>query len=168
MVKTVTTAAVVGALALAGTAGAAPGSNQGLTFKTVTRGTVPWKFASPGIGAWAQVVNRVVDAPGQGEQVDFRKFFGVYAYVMRPTSGYSLTIRRVVLQRLGGFRQLCVVATVGRPSGAVTQEKSMSAHYVKIKRGRLGLDVPDHLVLRERGAGVLYAAPGSRRGACTA
>jgi hypothetical protein len=164
----VTTAAVVGALALAGAAGAAPEANSVLAFSTITRGTVPWKLPGPERNAWAQVVNRVVDAPGQGEQVDFRKYFGIYAYVIKPTSGYSLTIRRVLLQRFGGYRQICAIASVGRPSGAVTQEKSMSAHYVKIKRGRLGLNVPDHIVLRERRAGVLYAAPGSRTGACTA
>jgi hypothetical protein len=70
-----------------------------------------------------------------------------------------------LLQRLG-YRQICAVAVVGRPSGAVTQVKSMSAHYVKIRRGRLGLNVPDHIVLREQRAGVLSATPGSRTAAC--
>ena len=147
---------------------ASPAANRILPFTTVTRGTVPWKLAAPSQSAWAQVVNRVIDAPGQGEQVDFRRYFGVYAYVMKPTSGYSLTFRRIVLQRFGGYSQICVIATVQRPSGAVTQERSMSAHYVKVKRGRLGFNVPDHIVLRERRAALLYATPGSRSGACRA
>lgn len=160
------TGAVVAAAAAAAAAGAATGSNRTLAFTTVNRGTVPWKLPGPSKQQWAQVVNRVIDAPGQGEQVDFRKYFGVYAYVMRPTSGYSLTIRRILLQRFGGYRQLCAIASIARPTGAVTQEKSMSAHYVKIKRGRLGFDIPTHIVLREQRAGVLYAVPGSRTDVC--
>jgi hypothetical protein len=163
-----TAGAVAAATAVATTAlaGGAAASDRTLAFTTVTRGTVPWKLAPPSKSAWAQVVNRVIDAPGQGEQIDFRRYFGVYAYVMKPTSGYSLTFRRIVLQRFGGYSQICVVATVQRPSGAITQERSMSAHYVKIRRGRLGFNVPDHIVLRERRAAVLYATPGSRTGAC--
>jgi hypothetical protein len=148
-------------------AGASTASNRVLAFKTVTRGTVPWKL-SGAAQAWAQIVNRVVDAPGQGEHdnVDFRTYFGVYAYVIRPTSGYSFTIRRILLQRFGGYRQICAVAELVRPTGAVTQERSMSAHYVKIKRGRLGFNVPDHIVVRQQRAGVLYATRGSRTAAC--
>jgi hypothetical protein len=162
-------AGVVAAAAVAAitTAGASTASNRVLAFTTVTRGTVP--FNLPGASpkpAWAQVVNRVVDAPGQGENVDFRTYFGVYAYVMRPTSGYSLTIRRILLQRFGGYRQICAVVNIGRPSGAVTQVRSMSAHYVKIRRARLGFNVPDHIVVREQRAGVLYAVPGSRTAVC--
>jgi hypothetical protein len=158
---------LVAAAVATASAGAATATNRVLAFKTVNRGTVPWRLpGSSPQNAWAQVVNRVVDAPGQGEEVDFRTYFGVYAYVMRPTSGYSLTIRRVLLQRLGGYRQICAVAAVSKPTGAVTQVKSMSAHYVKIKRGRLGLNVPDHIVLREQHGGVLYAVPGSRSTAC--
>jgi hypothetical protein len=158
---------IAAAAVMVAAAGASTASNRTLAFATVNRGTVSWKFPTPAAGtAWAQIVNRVVEAPGQGEDVDFRKYFGVYAYVMRPTSGYAFTIRRILLQRLGGFRQLCVVASVPRPTGAVTQEKSMSAHYVKIKRGNLGFNLPDHIVLRQQRAGVLYATPGSRRAAC--
>ena len=154
------------AAAVATSAGAATTSNRVLAFKTVNRGTVPFNLPGATKPAWAQVVNNVVNAPGQGEEVDFRTYFGVYAYVMRPTSGYSLTIRRILLQRLGGYRQICAVAAVSKPTGAVTQVRSMSAHYVKIKRGRLGLNVPDHIVLREQHGGVLYADPGSRSTAC--
>jgi hypothetical protein len=165
-----TAAAALATAALTATAvaAAATPSNQVLRFTTVTHGTVPWPLAGPSRQASAQVVNRALDAPGQGEEVDFRIYFGVYATVMRPTSGYSLTIRRVLLQRFGAFRQLCAVVTLPRPSGAVTQQKSLSAHYVKIKRGRLGFNVPDHIVLRQRGGGVLFATPGSRTGACRA
>jgi hypothetical protein len=106
--------------------------------------------------------------PGQGDEVDFRKYFAVYVTVMRPTSGYSLTIRRVLLQRFGSYRQICTIATLARPSGPITQEKSLSAHYVKIKRGGLGFNVPDHIVLRQRAGGVLQATPGSRTAACRA
>jgi hypothetical protein len=166
--STITIAAAAAATALGVTAavGAATDSNRVLAFKTVRRATVPWKLTPPTEPSWAQVVNRVVDAPGQGDEVDFRKYFGVYAYTMRPTSGYSLTIVRVVLQRFGGYGQICAVASIGRPTGAVEQQRSMSAHYVKIRRGRIGFNVPDHIVLRERRAGVLYATPGSRTGAC--
>jgi hypothetical protein len=157
---------VAAAVAAATSAGAATSTNRALAFKTVNRGTVPWRLPGTTRNAWAQIVNRVVDAPGQGEEVDFRTYFGVYAYVMRPTSGYALTIRRILLQRFGGYRQICAVAAVSKPTGAVTQVKSMSAHYVKIKRGRLGLNVPDHIVLREQHGSVLYAVPGSRSTAC--
>jgi hypothetical protein len=156
---------VVATAAAAAVTGIATASNVPLRFATVTHDTVPWKLAAPQ-QAWAQVVNRVIDAPGQGEEVDFHKYFGVYAFVMRPTSGYSLTLVRIQLQRLVGYRQICAAAAVHRPTGAVTQERSLSAHYVRIKRGRLGLNVPDHIVLRERRGGVLYATPGSRRDAC--
>jgi hypothetical protein len=154
--------------AVAAAAGASTGSNRMLAFTTVNRGTVPWKLAAPTHRAWAQIINRVVDAPGQGDEVDFRKYFGVYAYVMRPTSGYTFTIRRILLQRFGTYRQICAIAAVGRPSGAVMQVMSMSAHYVRIMRGRLGFNVPDHIVLREQRAGVLYAVPGSRTAGCRA
>jgi hypothetical protein len=90
----------------------------------------------------------------------------VYLFVIRPTAGYDLTIRRLLLQRFGSYRQICARVTLTRPTGAVTQEKSMSAHYVKIKRGGLGLDVPDHIVVRERRGEVVFATPGSRRAAC--
>jgi hypothetical protein len=155
------------ALCILAAAGAATASNRTLAFKTVHRATVPWKISGPTKDAWAQVVNRVVDAPGQGSEVDFRRYFGVYAFVMRPTSGYSLTIQRVVLQRFdGGYGQICAVATIKQPSGAVEQVRSLSAHYVNIRRGRIGFNVPDHIVLRERHAAVLYATPGSRTDAC--
>jgi hypothetical protein len=150
-------------------AGAATASNRLLAFATVTHGTVPFNLPNtPSRDASASVITRVIDAPGQGTEVDFRKYFAVYATMMRPTSGYSLTIRRILLQRFGGYRQICAIAVVGQPSGAVTQVKSMSAHYVKIRRGRLGLNVPDHIVLRQQRAGVLSATPGSRTAACRA
>ena len=100
--STITIAAAAAATALGVTAavGAATDSNRVLAFKTVSRGTVPWK------------------------------------------------------------------PSVGRPTGAVEQQRSMSAHYVKIRRGRLGFNVPDHIILRERRTAVLYATPGSRTGAC--
>jgi hypothetical protein len=165
IVSAVTVAAAT--IAAATTADAATEANRLLAFTTVTHGTVPFNLpGTPARDGSASVVNRVVDAPGQGTQVDFRKYFGVYATIMRPTSGYSLTIRRILLQRFGGYRQICAIAVVGRPTGAVTQVKSMSAHYVKIKRGRLGLNVPDHIVLREQRAGILSATPGSRTAAC--
>jgi hypothetical protein len=163
---TISAAGAVTAALLVAAADAATGSNRTLAFKTVRRATVPWRIAGPTASGWAQVVNRVIDAPGQGDEVDFRKYFGVYAFVMRPTSGYSMTIVRVVLQRFGGYGQICAVASIKRPSGAVEQVRSMSAHYVKIQRGGLGFNVPDHIVLRERRAGVLYATPGSRTAAC--
>jgi hypothetical protein len=160
-------AAVAAAICAATSAGTSTAANRVLAFKTVTHGTVPFNLPSlPSRDASALVVNRVIDAPGQGTQVDFRKYFAVYATMVRPTSGYSLTIRQILLQRFGGYRQICAIAVIGRPSGAVTQEKSMSAHYVKIKRGGLGLNVPDHIVLREQRAGVLAATPGSRTAAC--
>jgi hypothetical protein len=165
-VSAVTVAAAT--FAAATTAGAATEANRVLVFTTVNSGTIPWKLPGATRSAWAQLVNRVVDAPGQGDEVDFRKYFGVYAYVMRPTSGYTFTIRRILLQRFGGYRQICVIAAIGKPTGAVTQEKHMSAHYVKIKRGRLGFNIPDHIVVREQRAAVLYADPGSRTGACRA
>jgi hypothetical protein len=160
-------AAVAVTTAAATTAGAATAPSRVLAFKTVTHGTVPFNLPSaPSRDASAMVVNNVVEAPGQGTDVNFRKYFAVYATIMRPTSGYSLTIRRVLLQRFGSYRQFCAIAVIGRPNGAVEQVKSMSAHYVKIQRGRLGLNVPDHIVLREQRAGVLSATPGSRTAAC--
>jgi hypothetical protein len=170
----ITRTAVTGALAAAmvaaaADAGAATASSRVLAFKTVLHGTVPFNLPStPLRDANAEIVNRVVEAPGQGSgrTFDFRTYFAVYATLQRPTSGYSLTIRRILLQRFGTYRQICAIAVIGKPSGAVEQVKSMSAHYVKIKRGRLGLNVPDHIVLREQRAGVLFATPGSRTAAC--
>src|ERR671931_154696 len=110
-----------------GGAGAATASNRVLAFTTVTHGTVPFNLPRmPSRDANAEVVNNIVDAPGQSEQFDFRKYFAVYATIMRPTSGYSLTIRRILLQRFGGYRQICAIDVIGKPSGAVEQGKSMS------------------------------------------
>jgi hypothetical protein len=161
--------AAAAAIAGATAAGAATQANRVLAFKTLLHGTVPFNLPSaPLRDANAEIVNRVVDAPGQGSgaTVDFRKYFAVYATLQRPTSGYSLTIRRILLQRFGGYRQICAIAVIGKPTGAVTQVKSMSAHYVKIRRGSLGMNVPDHIVLREQRAGVLSATAGSRTAAC--
>jgi hypothetical protein len=159
---------VVLGLALTTAAGAATRVDRVLPFATVTHGTVPWSLSGPANDAGGQVVNRVIDAPGQGDQVDFRRFFAVYVFVIRPTGGYDLTIRRLALQRFGGSSQICARVTLARPSGAVTQVKSMSAHYVKVRRGRLGFDLPDHIVVREARGAVVFATPGSRRAACKA
>jgi hypothetical protein len=163
----VTGAAIAATICAATSAGASTATNRVLAFKTVLHGTVPFNLPSaPLRDANAEIVNNIVDAPGQSKDFDFRKYFAVYATLQRPTSGYSLTIRRILLQRFGGYRQICAIAVIGKPSGAVEQVKSMSAHYVKIKRGRLGLNVPDHIVLREQRAGVLSATAGSRTAAC--
>lgn len=168
MIRFALCAAAVLASTLTAAAGASTDVNRILPFKTVTHGTVPWGLSGPSREAGGQVVNRVIDAPGQGQEVDFRRFFAVYIFVIRPTGGYDLTIRGIVLQRFRGYSQICARVTLKHPTGAVTQEKSMSAHYVKVKRGRLGRDVPDHIVVRDPRDGVVFATPGSRRAACTA
>jgi hypothetical protein len=165
--RLVALAAAALAVALPGATTAATSKNRILSFATVAHDTVPWGLAGPARDAGAQIVNRVIDAPGQGTEVDFRKFFAVYVFVIRPTAGFDLTIRRIVLQRFGSYAQICARVTLRHPTGTVTQEKSMSAHYVKIKRGRLGFDLPDHIVVRDPHDGVLVATPGSRKAACT-
>lgn len=151
---------------IAGTAAAAA---KPLPFRTVLKWTAEDPSSDPANSAYGFVANRRAEVIGhidpdkeaRLDAVDFRKLFLVWAVLVRPTTGHSITINRVTVVRGGPGRQLCVIATLKKPAAgqAVTRSKTDSYHYVSVKRGALKLNVPGGVVLRAGDGKLLYATP---------
>jgi hypothetical protein len=150
------------------TAAAAAATKQ-LPFRTVLKWTAEDPSSDPANSAYAFVANRRVEVLGhidpdkeaRLDAVDFRNLFLVWTVLVRPTTGYSITIRRVTVERGGPGRQVCVIATLKRPHAGqpVTPKKTDAYHYVGVRRGRLKLNVPEGVVLRTADGKLLYATP---------
>ncbi len=177
LIRRVTTTGVL-VLGCAIVATAAAASSDTLRFTTVARGSYHEKVSGPSTSSFGYVADRIggvfllatpEDQP-KIEALDFRKFFAIWVTIVRPTTGYSVTIKRVTLQRAGASRQACVLVAIGRPAPgrAVRQEKTVSYHIVKLRRGKLGPVTADRIVLRETSGHILYAtkAPAARLGLC--
>jgi hypothetical protein len=160
---------VVLVASLAIIAGTAAAAARPLPFRTVLKWTAEDPSSDPANSAYGFVANRRVEVIGhidpdkeaRLDAVDFRNLFLVWAVLVRPTTGYSIAIKRVTVVRGGPGRQLCVIATVRRPRGGqpVTPKKTDSYHYVSVRRGALKLNVPEGVVLRAADGKLLYATP---------
>ena len=137
-----------------------------LPFRTVLKWTAEDPSSDPA-SAYAFAANRRVEVIGhidpdkeaRLDAIDFRRVFLVWVVLVRPTTGYSITIKRVSVERGGPGRQLCVIAALTRPRAGqpVTRTKTDAYHYVGVKRGTLGLNVPEGVVLRAADGKLLYA-----------
>ena len=151
---------------------AAPAAQGGaaarpLPFRTVLKWSADDPSSDPPNSAYAFAANRRIEVLGhldpdkesQLDAIDFRNVFLVWAVLVRPTTGWSITIKRITVERGGPGRQLCVVAALKRPGSGqpVTRAKTDAYHYVRVRRGALGLSVPEGVVLRSAGGKLLYA-----------
>ena len=101
--------------------------------------------------------------PGTPTRVDYRKVFGIDVSIGEPTQGYALRIRRVTLQHRGSLRQLCVVAHLKVAHGAVAEIRTRFWDFATVRRGKLGLHVPQGLVVRDtRGQLIFNTRVGAR------
>jgi hypothetical protein len=66
--------------------------------------------------------------------------FIVLTAIVRPSTGYSVTVRRIKHQRVGGFEQFCVFVAVKKPARGqpVEPRKVESIHAVQISRRGFG------------------------------
>jgi hypothetical protein len=142
-------------------------AGKALPFRTVLKWSEDDPSSDPGNSAYAFAANRRIEVLGhidpdkeaRLDAIDFRKVFLVWTVLVRPTTGYSITIRRVTVERGGPGRQLCVIAAVTRPGAGqpVTRTKTDAYHYVSVARGALKLNVPEGVVLRATDGRLLYA-----------
>jgi hypothetical protein len=67
--------------------------------------------------------------------------FIILTAIVRPTTGYSVTVKRIKHQRVGVFEQFCVFVAVKKPapSQPVERRKVESLHAVQVPRRGLGL-----------------------------
>jgi hypothetical protein len=162
---------VPAALACSALAGAAS-ADRVLRFATVERSSTPERAPVSTTFSFASVADRVthdpLDRPGRVNPVDYRHFAAVYVLVVRPTSGYSVTIKRLTLQRRGRVDQICARVAVAPPAPdrLVTQVKTRFWHFVKIPRGSFGASVPDTIVARDTKGHLLYTPPAARPRLC--
>jgi hypothetical protein len=168
---------VVVAFAIAGTASAFAGDEKTpgrvLAFRTALRVDGP----AP-TGAWHAGYTNVAIAARNGELetgpltqaqqdhldavIDWNQRIAISATIAERTTGYSLRIVRVALQRVRpGFRQFCVLVRIQkpRPGEAVEQRVTVAEHVVTLDRKRFKqgfvVDVPRAWVLREFGGGLV-------------
>jgi hypothetical protein len=156
-------------LVLAGSASATRGAQ--LRFTTVTHGasqpTLPgevfgrvyWNaVADTALIAVASFENALSkDEEATLQNVEFQSHFVIGVIVPERTSGYTVTIRRITLQRISrSKRQFCIVADLKRPQpGTAVEPKGFYAeHVVQLSSRRFRLDqfhwaVPKTRVLRE-------------------
>lgn len=102
------------------------------------------------------------------------KRFALVAAVVRPTTGFSIRVKRIAYQHpTPEIEQFCVVATVSkpRPGQPVEERRTVSAHVVQIARRSFGLGFSSAAILRSS-EGELLATTTSfgpvRPGACRA
>ena len=149
------------------TAARAAEGGKALPFRTVLKWSADDSSSDPPTSAYAFAANRRAEVFGhidpdkeaRLDTVDFRKVFLVWTVLVRPTTGWSIAIKRVTVERGGPGRQLCVIATVTRPGAGqpVTRAKTDTYHYVSVRRGALKLNVPEGVVLRAADGKLLYA-----------
>jgi hypothetical protein len=65
----------------------------------------------------------------------------VLTAIVRPSTGYAVTVKRITFQRAGAFEQFCVFVTVKRPAPGqpVELRKVESLHAVHVARRGFGL-----------------------------
>lgn len=149
------------ALAAAGAAGAASPTTR-LAFKTVSRGERPVGSDEPTYGfpvlRPGDVTGRVLvnaadatfyyyafprSAQAKLDALDFNRSFVFAAWSKQRSTGYRLTIERILLQRVSrSVRQLCVIATLEkpRPGQAVVVRSTFVEHIVSSSSRRFRID----------------------------
>lgn len=156
-------ALVVAAAALA----AASAQTRPLTFSTLWRsngegtGKLPFTSAQKLDGAY--VIGRVTDAHWmsptliseahltQLDRFNWRKRFVLIVSIVRPTTGYSVAIKRIGFQHVNAeIDQFCVIAAIRKPAPGQTieQRRTVSNHVVEITRRGFGYSVPAAAILR--------------------
>jgi hypothetical protein len=163
-------AAAACSAALAALAGAAPSRDRVLRFTTVERDSIPERAPVSTTYAFASVADRITHDPRDqpGPAIDYRKFATVYVAIVRSTSGYSVTIKRLTLQRHGTVDQICARVAIAAPPAdrIVTQVKTRFWHFVKIPRKSFGASVPTTIVARATTGRLLYTLASARAGLC--
>jgi hypothetical protein len=83
--------------------------------------------------------------------------FIVLTAIVRPSTGYSVTIKRIKHQRVGAVEQLCVFVAVGkpRPGQPVEARKVESLHAVHVARRGFGQSPTTTAVTLDLGGKVL-------------
>ncbi len=152
---------LLGVVLVALAAGAvAAGAVGQLKFAVVTSGSsadhTPVAQRTPFASIVRRIVDDPIDRPNRPTPVDYRRFFGVYVLVYRPTSGYRLAVRRLTLQRRGPAAQVCAIVQITRPAGAVAQVLSHVYAYVKVRRSLAGTNIPAGIVVRESNGKLVY------------
>jgi hypothetical protein len=160
-------------LVVAGGAGATRGVQ--LRFATVTHGdsqptlsgevfgrpywSVVADTVSVALLGWENALSKEDEAKIQN--VEFQTHFAIGVVIPEPTSGYTVTIRRITVQRITkSKRQFCIVADLKKPppGTAVEQRGFYAQHVVQLSSRRFRVDefhwaIPKAWVLREsRGA----------------
>jgi hypothetical protein len=143
--------------------------------------TTLWRTAGEGTGRWyggprrfpdgTYVIRRLADAQflapavlssGRLAQLDrfpWSKRFLMVSVAVRPTTGYSTTVKRVSYRRVSpAIEQFCVVADVRKPAAgtAVEQRRTVSYHVVSIPRGRFGVTPPAAVVTLDTHGRILW------------
>ena len=162
----VVVAAVVAALASVSAAGATSGTP--LRFTTVTQGSSQPTVPSERLGRTLALVMTSIGMTygvevtltkeefAKLQAVSFQTHFAIAVSYAARTSGYSVTIKRIALQRISrSRRQFCVVAQVTPPKtgAAVIQRGTYAEHIVKLSANRFRVDefhwaIPTAYVLR--------------------
>jgi hypothetical protein len=154
-------ASLTAAVAVSGASGSSSARTRPVHF------TPLWRASGEGSGKWyngprnvpdgSYVVGRVADTQWLATTVisesrtaaldrfQWGKSFLLLAVIVRPTTGYTPTIRRIGYQRISDvIDQLCVTVDVKRPAAgaAVEHRRTVSAQAVAIPRRGFGLTVP--------------------------
>jgi hypothetical protein len=182
---------VIVALGLAAAVPAAASRERAVHFQTLWRtsgegtGKLPFTTGKP-LTAAAVVWARNGDAANTGptfvsgahlaalDRFPWSKRFVVVATIVRPTTGFTIRVKRITYQRpTAEVEQFCVVAAISkpRPGQAVEQRRTVSAHVVQIARRSFGLAVPTAAILRSANGELLASTTTFgpvRLGACRA
>jgi hypothetical protein len=184
-------AAVVLTLALAAAAPASAPRDRAVHFRTLWRtsgegtGKLPFTTGKP-LTAAAIVWSRKGEALNTGptfvgsahlaalDRFAWGKRFALVAAIVRPTTGFSIRVRRITDQHpTPEIEQFCVIATVSKPRSGqpVEQRRTVSAHVVQIARRSFGVAVPEAAILRSSDGELLSSTTTFgpvRPGACRA
>jgi hypothetical protein len=87
------------------------------------------------------------------------KRFLLLASVVRPTTGYSITIKRITYQHVSAqIQQFCVIAAIKKPRPNEPMERRLNAsiHVVQIPRRGFGFTITHAVVLRDVSGKLLW------------
>jgi hypothetical protein len=179
------------ALAVVGTASGAAPRDHLVRFQTLWRtsgeGTGKLPFTTgKALTAAAVVWARNGDAANTGptfvsashlaslDRFPWSKRFVLVAAIVRPTTGFSIRVKRVTYQHPAAeIEQFCVILTITKPRAGqpVEHRRTVAAHVVAIARRGFGLAFSKAAILRSSD-GTLLASTTEfgpvRRGACRA
>ena len=158
--------AAISTLGVAGAGSAAPARSVHFTtlWRTVGEGTGKLPFTTgQTLSAAAVVWQRMGDALNTGptfvsgarlarlEQFPRSKRFPLLVAIVRSTTGYSITVKRITYQHpTAEIDQFCVIATVTKPRAGepVEHRRTVSTHAVQIDRRGFGLAFSSGAILR--------------------